>query len=299
MKNLPMNKQTIYALGFFDGVHLGHQALLWQAKALAEEKGCQAGVLTFTTHPDGLVSGAAPKLINTTGDRASLLRAFGMETVIEIPFDDRLKKTHWSNFLTALVNDGAAGFVCGSDFRFGSGGLGTAKKLAAFCEKKELAYAVVPQQLLDDIRVSSTHIRSLLENGDLREANRFLGHPHILTGTVIAGRGLGHTIGVPTANVCLPEELVCPKLGVYACKAMVEDKFYPTVTNIGSRPTVGGHQVRAESWLLDFEGDLYGKTLTLAFVEYLRPEEKFASLDELVAQIHKDAEKTREILGKT
>ena len=246
MKNLPMNKQTIYALGFFDGVHLGHQALLWQAKALAEEKGCQAGVLTFTTHPDGLVSGAAPKLINTTGDRANLLRAFGMETVIEIPFDDRLKKTHWSDFLAALVNDGAAGFVCGSDFRFGSGGLGTAKKLAAFCEKRELAYAVVPQQLLDDIRVSSTHIRSLLENGDLREANRFLGHPHILTGEVIHGKELGRTIGIPTANLALPEEICRLPFGVYACKAQVEQRIYMAVTNIGSRPTVGGHRVTVE-----------------------------------------------------
>ena len=298
MKNLPMNKQTIYALGFFDGVHLGHQALLWQAKALAEEKGCQAGVLTFASHPDGLVSGAAPKLINTTGDRANLLRAFGMETVIEVPFDDRLKKTHWSNFLAALVNDGAAGFVCGSDFRFGSGGLGTAKKLAAFCEKRELAYAVVPQQLLDDIRVSSTHIRSLLQCGNIEEAEKFLGHRHSFTGTVVKGQQLGRKLGTPTANLSLPAELLSLPFGVYICRAKAEGIDCPAVTNIGIRPTVSGENVTIEPWLLDYEGDLYGQELTLEFCRYLRPERKFPSLAELQEEILKNGEQTRKFFEK-
>lgn len=294
-----MNRQTIYALGFFDGVHLGHQALLTQTRLLAAEKGCDAGAVTFTTHPGALVSGVAPKLINTAADRAKLLRGFGADNIIELPFDDTLKKTHWSVFLTDLVENGAAGFVCGSDFRFGANGSGTAEKLAAFCEERKLAYSIVPQQLLDGVRVSSTHIRGLLEEGNITDANRFLGHPHILTGTVTAGRGLGHTVGIPTANVLLPPELVLPKPGVYACRAMAEGKVYSAVTNIGSRPTVGGHQLRAESWLLDFDGNLYGKILTISFVDYLRPEEKFPNVDVLVAQIRKDAEKTRKILEKT
>ena len=294
-----MNKKTIYALGFFDGVHLGHQALLSACRSLAAERNCYAGVVTFATHPDALVGGVSPRLINTSRDRADLLQAFQVDKILELPFDDGLKNTPWSAFLSQLLQQDAAGFVCGSDFRFGAGGAGTAEKLEGFCRENGLACSIVPQQFLNGIRVSSTHIRSLLENGDVAEANRYLGHPHILTGTVIAGRGLGHTFGIPTANVCLPEELVCPQLGVYACQATVDGKTYPAVTNIGSRPTVGGHQVRVESWLLDFAGDLYGKTLTLAFAAYLRPEEKFASVEELVAQIRKDAEKTRKILEKT
>jgi len=294
-----MNKKTIYALGFFDGVHLGHQALLRACRELAAENGCNAGVVTFTSHPDALVSGAAPLLINTAADRKRLLHRFEIDPVIELPFDDALKKTNWDSFLEQLTAGGAAGFVCGSDFRFGAKGSGTAEKLASFCESRNMAYSVVPQQLLDGIRVSSTHIRGLLENGDLAEANRFLGHAHTLSGTVTAGRGLGHTIGIPTANMLLPPELIRPKLGVYACQAWVDDKVYPAVTNIGSRPTVGGHQVRAESWLLDFAGDLYGKTLTLSFCDYLRPEQKFQTLEDLVDQIRKDGEKVRKILGKS
>lgn len=291
-------KKTIYALGFFDGVHLGHQALLAACRELAKTNGCKAGALTFAVHPDALVSGNAPTLINTIEDRAGLLKAYGMDEVVVLPFDKDLMNTHWAAFLTALVSDGAAGFVCGSDFRFGCGGLGTAKKLAAFCEKRELPYAVVPQQLLDGIRVSSTHIRQLLASGDVENACRFLGHPHVFTGEVISGRGLGRTIGVPTANLQIPDGILLPKNGVYACIAHVNGKNYPAVTNIGNRPTVDGHHVTVEPWLLDFDGDLYGKTLSLAFVAYLRPEKKFDSLEELKAEIEKNAAETRKIFDK-
>ena len=288
-------EKTIFALGFFDGVHLGHQALLSEAGKLAKELGAKTGVVTFSDHPDGLVFGSAPKLLNTAPDRNGLLRAYGAEVIWELPFDKEVMNTHWGNFLSQLVESGAAGFVCGDDFRFGSGGLGTPKKLAAFCEKRGLAYAIVPQQEIDGVRVSSTYIRELLENGEMEQVNRFLGHPHVLTGEVVEGRQLGRTIGVPTANMRIPEGLAVPKLGVYAGSALVDGKAYLTVTNIGSRPTVGGHQVRVESWLLDFEGDLYGKTLTLAFLKFLREEKKFDSLEELKEQILKDAQQVRKL----
>ena len=288
-------EKTVYALGFFDGVHLGHQALLREAVRLAAEAGAAPGVVTFSTHPDGLVSGSAPKLLNTREERNGLLRAAGIESIFELPFDEKVKNTHWSSFLRQLVEMDAAGFVCGDDFRFGAGGLGTPKKLEAFCKKQGIPYAIVPQQTLDGVRVSSTHIRHLLENGEMEQACRFLGHPHILTGEVVEGRQLGRTLGIPTANVLLPEGLAVPKLGVYACKTVVDGKVYSAVTNIGSRPTVGGHQVRAESWLLDFEGDLYGKTITLALLKFLRPEQKFDSLDDLKRQVLEDAEQVRKL----
>lgn len=288
-------EKTIYALGFFDGVHLGHQALLKACRELAKANGCKAGAITFAVHPDALVSGNAPALLNTIKDRANLLVAYGMDVVVELPFDRELMTTHWSDFLTQLVNDGAAGFVCGNDFRFGAGGSGTAKKLSGFCESRQLPFAVVPQQLLDGIRVSSSHIRELLASGELENASRFLGHPHVFTGEVVPGRGLGRTIGAPTANLQIPEGVLLPKEGVYACAAHVNGKNYPAVTNIGSRPTVGGHHVTIESWLLDFEGDLYGQKLTLIFYRYLRPEKKFDSLEELQAEIQKNAAESRKI----
>ena len=288
-------EKTIFALGFFDGVHLGHQALLREAVRLANELGVKPGAVTFSAHPDGLVSGSAPKLLNTAEDRNGLLRAYGMENILELPFDEEVKNTHWASFLSQLTMAGAVGFVCGDDFRFGSGGLGTPKKLEAFCKKRGLHYAIVPQQEVDGVRVSSTHIRTLLEQGEMEQVNRFMGHPYLLTGEVVKGRGLGHTIGIPTANVLIPEGLAVPKLGVYAGVTVLDGTVYQTVTNIGSRPTVGGHQVRMESWLLDFEGDLYGKPITLALLNFLRPEKKFDSLEELKAQILKDAQQVREL----
>ena len=289
-----MKQKIIYALGFFDGVHLGHQALLKAAVELAADTGAIPGAVTFSSHPDSLVLGQSPKLLNTGEDRNALLGAFGIQSILELPFDENVKNTHWSSFLSQLVDAGAAGFVCGDDFRFGAGGLGTPKKLEAFCKKRGLPYAIVPQQTLDGVRVSSTHIRQLLEQGEMEQANRFLGHPHILTGEVVEGRKLGRTIGIPTANVELPAQLAVPKLGVYAGLAVVDGKQYRAVTNIGFRPTVGGHQVRAESWLLDFAGDLYGKRITLIFMNFLREEKKFNSLEQLKEQILQDAQRVRE-----
>lgn len=291
-----MEQKTIYALGFFDGVHLGHQTLLEECKRLAQESGCQAGAITFSTHPDGLVLGKSPGLLNTSDDRARLLYSFGIDTVKEIPFDRETMTTHWSVFLNSLVAAGACGFVCGSDFRFGSGGLGTPKKLAAYCEKRGLPYAVVPEQTMDGERISSTRIRRALEQGDLDNVSRLLGHPHVLTGEVVSGKQLGRTLGFPTANLPFPEELAAPKFGVYVSVALVGDKTYMALTNLGVCPSVNGQGVTAEVHLLDFDGDLYGKEITVAFHAFLRPEKKFTSLEELKAQIGKDVAAVRETL---
>lgn len=296
-----MKERTIYALGFFDGVHLGHQSLLDACRKLAQENSCQTGVVTFTSHPDTLVSGKTPALINTIEDRKRLLCSFGMDTVVGLPFDKALMQKPWQDFIRMLRDKpyNAAGFVCGSDFRFGDKGEGTAETLQQYCNAAGISCAIVPLQELDGIRVSSTYIRSLMQQGNISQVNRFLGHPHILSGQVVPGRGLGHTINIPTANLLLPEGLITPKEGVYACKAAVDNREYLAVANIVSRPTVGGHQVRAESWLLDFDGDLYGKQLTLSFYEYLRPEKKFSNLEELRAEILRNAAQTRKILEKS
>ena len=288
-----MNK-TIYALGFFDGVHIGHAALLLECRRLADAQGCKAAAVTFSSHPDTLVLGKTPSLINTIEDRIRLLKAYGMDDVIVLPFDKKMQTMFWQDFLDSLVESyGAAGLVCGHDFRFGNRGEGNAALLQAYCQKKNLPCAVVPEQKLGKIPVSSTHIRTLLEEGRMKEAADFLGHPHILTGEVVTGRKLGRTLGIPTANISIPEDVVQLPFGVYACKALAEEKEYLAVTNIGNRPTVGGHRITVEPWLLDFEGDLYGKPLTLQFFRFLRPETKFSSLDALKEEILKNAAQTR------
>ena len=294
-----MKEKVIYALGFFDGVHLGHQALLAACRELAAQLGCKAGAVTFDVHPESLVAGKAPQLLTSVQDRSRLLLDIGLLQALQVlPFDEQLRKQHWRSFLESLLELGAAGFVCGDDFRFGYRGEGNAALLAGFCREKGLPWAIVPGQDLDGARISSTRIRLLLEQGQIAQATRLLGHRHTLSGTVVPGRGLGHTIGIPTANLQVPEGILLPKSGVYACQALAEGKLYPAVTNIGSRPTVKGSHVTVEPWLLDFQGDLYGKTVTLSFHEYLRPEEKFPSLEELKAQILKDAAKTRALLSQ-
>ena len=291
-----MKEKTIYALGFFDGVHIGHAALLRECRRLADEHDCTAAVVTFSSHPDTLVLGKTPKLINTIEDRVRLLKAAGMDDVVVLPFDKAMQTLPWQEFLTLLREHyGAAGLVCGHDFRFGNRGEGNARLLQDYCKATGMPCAVVPEQKLHDVTVSSTHIRGLLETGQMEEAARFLGHPHALTGKVVSGRKLGRTLGIPTANLSIPEEVVSLPFGVYACKAHVAGNEYLAVTNIGNRPTVGGHRITVEPWLLDFAGDLYGQELTLCFYRFLRSERKFPSLDALKAEIMKNAAECRKI----
>lgn len=291
-----MNHPIIYALGFFDGVHLGHQALLKQCRELADSLGCQAGVVTFLGQPPKLNK---TPLINTAADRRRLLERYGMDTILELPFDKKLMRMPYMTFFRMLLQRyDAAGMVCGHDFRFGFQGEGNAEKLRNACADAGIPCVVVPEQRLDGITISSTHIRSLLEQGAVECAMKFLGHPHIFTGTVVPGRHLGRTIGVPTANLVLPDGLLMPKCGVYACRTTIDGKSYPAVTNVGNRPTVQAENVTVEPWILGFDGDLYGQSLTLEFYQYLRPVIKFPSLEDLKIQIRKDAEQTNKFFEK-
>ena len=291
-----MKNKTIYALGFFDGVHIGHGALLETCREVAREGRQSSGVVTFSSHPDTLVLGQTPRLLNTPEDRERLLRRrYGVDTVVTLPFDKKMRDMPWKAFLELLRREyGAAGFVCGADFRFGAGGTGNAGLLAIYCRSESLPWAVVPEQTLDGIRISSTYIRELIENGEMSTAVKFLGHPHILTGQVIHGRHLGSTLGIPTANLHLPQSLAVPRFGVYMCRCMVDGKAYPAVTNVGTRPTVNGQNVTVEPWILDYEGDLYGREIALEFYAFLRPERKFPDLQALKAEIVHNAQQTRD-----
>ncbi len=293
-------KNTIYALGFFDGVHIGHTALLSECRNLAKGHGCSAGVVTFAAHPDTLVRGNTPRLINSQQDREWLLREqYHMEILLNLPFDENMRAMPWETFLDMLRKHyDAAGFVCGEDFRFGHMGEGNAQKLKEYCNRENLPCCIVPDQTIGGIRVSSTYIRQQLEDGDMATAVKFLGHPHILSGTVVHGKALGRKLGVPTANLQLPEGLAIPKFGVYACSCLIDGKRYPAVTNLGTRPTVSGSGITVEAWILDYSGDLYDRKLTLEFHYFLRPEQKFPTLEALKEEIRKNAEETRTYLKR-
>ena len=287
------NDKRVFALGFFDGVHLGHQALLAECCALAKALDVQAAAITFLSHPQSLFLKEPPLLISTDRDRELLLRRYGVGPSYKFPVTKEVMSTRWEVFLDQLREFGAVGFVCGDDFHFGFKGEGNSEKLKIYCADRGIPCVILPEQSLDGIRISSTYIRRQLETGDMATAVRFLGHPYTLTGQVVRGQQIGRTLGVPTANILLPEGIVVPKFGVYACRCLVDGQWYPAVTNIGTRPTVSGTGITVEPWILDFSGDLYGKAITLEFHRFLRPERKFPDLDALRQQIRMDAADTR------
>lgn len=287
------NEKRIYALGFFDGVHLGHQALLAACCDLAKQQGCGTAAITFDAHPLSLFSQQVPTLISTIRDRCTLLRRFGIGQIHSFCVTKEVMSTPWDTFLEHLLDQGAAGFVCGDDFHFGHRGEGNVQKLAAFCRARELPCVIVPEQTKDGKRISSTLIRAFLESGQMQAAAEFLGHPHMLTGVVMHGKKLGRKLGVPTANLSIPAGIVVPKFGVYVCRAIIDGCSFPAVANVGIRPTVSGSGITVEPWILDFTGDLYGKEITLEFYDFLREETKFPDLTALQAQIHADAAQTR------
>lgn len=288
----------IYALGFFDGVHLGHQELLKTCCDLARAHGCRTAAITFDRHPKSLFTNTPTVLISTIPDRELLLQRYGIDSVRVLPVTRDIMDIPWQDFLQMLLEDGARGFVCGDDFHFGHRGEGDAEKLTAFCREKNIPCAVVPEQTVGSIRISSTYIRRQIETGDMATAVRFLGHPYTLTGTVVHGRKLGRTLGIPTANLHLPAGLAIPRFGVYACSVLIDGKRYPAVTNIGTRPTVDGEGITVEPWILDYSGDLYGREITIEFYKFLRSEQKFPSLEDLQAEIRRNAEETRTLIQR-
>ena len=291
------HNKRIFALGFFDGVHLGHQALLTECVRLARAVDAEPAAITFECHPQSLFRSDVPPLLTTLTDRFRLLMRYGIDRVYPFSVTKEVMGKQWRDFLEELMEKGAAGFVCGDDFRFGRGGAGNARMLREFCRERKLPCVLVPEQTLNGVRISSSYIRRQIETGDMATAVRFLGHGHMLTGTVVTGRKLGRKLGFPTANITLPAGVIVPRHGVYACRAFVGEQSYMAVCNVGSRPTVQGHQIRTETWLLDFDGDLYGRDVTLEFLWFLRPEQKFESLDALKAAVLKDAENTRKFFA--
>ena len=297
-----MAKGKVIALGYFDGVHMGHGGLLQKARQMAESMDATAAAVTFHPHPSVLLTGRSVPLLTTLEDRKWLMQTlYGIEEVLTLPFDRAMMTLSWERFLTEVLfhHHKIAGLVCGHDFRFGHRGEGTAQTLAAFCRERGIPCAVIQEIQLEGKTASSTLIRSLLTQGDMAGAVRFLGHPHILTGTVCHGSHLGSTWGIPTANVPISPELAVPAYGVYATRVTVEGKTYDAVTNVGTHPTVGDTSApQAETWLMDFDGDLYGKTVRIDFYHRLRGEQKFPSVEALVAEIRKNAEETRAFFAK-
>jgi len=302
-----VEKKRCIALGFFDGIHIGHSALMRKVLEISENSGkisdaetLVPSVITFDTHPLSLVSGIAIPLINSPEDRAGLIhRVFGIDDIIFLHFDRATANMPWDNFIAHIVDEfGARHLVAGHDFKFGSGGKGNRVLLEQKCAEIGIGCDIIPEIKYDGVKSSSTYIRELIANGDIERANVFLGHPHILTDVVRYGYRLGRTLGTPTINMCFSEGVLIPAHGVYATKVYLEDEIgHIGVTNIGMRPTVDNSgKITAETHILDYQGNLYGRQVRIEFHARLRPEIKFSSIDQLKAQIQEDCDNTRRIL---
>lgn len=292
-----MTKQKVMALGFFDGIHVGHAALINKIKQRAEETGAEPAVLTFDVHPDNLVFKKIVPLINSAEDRENILsRCFGIDDVVVIHFSQRVMHMDWQDFIDELIDEmNLRWIVVGHDFCFGYKGLGTAEKLKAYCAERGVGCDIIPAVCRDGVVVSSTLIRQLIETGEMEKANEYLGHPHTLTDVIRTGYHLGTKMGTPTINMSFPQGVIIPRHGVYAAMAYIDGQEYMSVTNVGIRPTVSDSgNVNVESFLLDFCGNLYGHRARIDFYKFLRPERKFDDVNELAAQIKSDAQTTRE-----
>ena len=294
-----MEDSRVIALGFFDGVHIGHGALLKRTRDAADRLGLRAAALSFDLHPDTLVFGRPVPLLNTMQEREQLIKdRWNIDEVIFIHFDRAMMEMPWESFVDdyLITRLHAAHLVCGHDFHFGARGEGTAEKLKNKCRCLGIGCDIIPKVTLDNQLISSTVIRQLLTAGDTMEAARFLGHPHLITGTVVRGQGLGHTIGIPTANLIFEDGVLVPAYGVYAATVLVEGRIYPAVVNIGLHPTVGAlEKPVVEACLLDFSGDLYDKRLEVSLFHRLRSEQCFPSVPALQAQIEQDKQATRRL----
>ena len=288
--------KRVIALGFFDGVHLGHQALMKTTRERAAALGAVPSVISFDQHPDTLVRGVPVPLINSVAGRKELIgRIGGIDDVIMIHFDERFMHTPWQDFLRIVKEElGAVHLVIGYDFCCGWRGEGTAARIAQWCAENGLGCDAIGKVVLDGVTVSSTYIRSLVADGEMEKADRYLGHPHVLIDTVGYGYRIGRQIGAPTINTRIPEGVIVPRHGVYATRVWLPDGAHAAVTNIGVRPTFGeGNELTVESNILDFSGDLYGAQIRLEFFAFLRDERRFESAEALRREIEKNIEQTR------
>lgn len=293
-------KGAVVAIGNFDGVHLGHQALIAEGRRLAAALGAPFGILAFEPHPQEFFRKGGEKFrLTPFRPKAEMLCGLGVDVMFAVPFNARLAAMPAESFIAeVLVNGlGVRHVITGGDFQFGKGRGGDAALLAAEGARLGFGASVFSVVMAEgDHKISSTDIRAALKRGDPRAAARLLGHPWTVEGHVRGGDKRGRTIGFPTANISLKGYLE-PALGVYAVRVAGIGRTFEGVANFGRRPTFDKKDTLLEVHLFDFDGDLYGRHLDVSLIDYIRPERKFSGLDELKAQIAADSQTARTVLA--
>jgi riboflavin kinase/FMN adenylyltransferase len=293
---------VVVALGNFDGVHLGHQAVLRRAVEAGRERGSRVVAATFDPHPRAVLgAGASPKILTPMGLRREALLRYGADEVRAITFDLDLSKKSPREFVRdVLVGEmGAEAVVVGENFRFGHRAAGDVRDLASLMEEMGgTAYLVPVCGAGEHGEISSTRIRALLSEGDVAQASGLLGRSYVLRGEVVEGDGRGRTIGFPTANVRPDPVALVPARGVYAGYVRVGEETFAACSNVGVAPTFDRAESRVEAHLLDFDGDLYGSVVDVEFAWRIRDERRFSGVEELKEQIQRDVEHARLLTRK-
>lgn len=286
---------TAVALGNFDGIHLGHQKLISSMVARSKEAGLKPSLLLFKNHTRKTINNNSPKIITINEQKFKLAESLGVEIIYLIDFDEKLMKLSGEEFVKNIILDkiNAKLVTVGFDYRFGYKASGDVNYLNELASKYDFSVKVVEPVYVDNAIVSSSKIRELIANGKIGETIRNLGRPYSLIGKVVPGSNRGNKLGFPTANIELVDNYVIPKTGVYVTSTIIDNKKYISATNIGYNPTFNEDILKIETHILNFEGNIYGKTIEIEFIDFLRDDIKFDNSGDLIEQMKKDVELVR------
>lgn len=297
---LPITPEaSVVTVGFFDGVHLGHRAVLEATVVAARDRGLPAVAVTFDRHPrEILTPGREPRLLTTVERKAALIEGLGVDLLVVLEFTEEFSRWPADRFMGEVLRDGlhARHCVMGANFTFGHRALGTVDTLIERGGRYGFGAERVELRDLEGLTVSSSAVRDAVSRGDLEWARRALGRRFVLDGTVVSGAGRGQGLGYPTANLRTWPRLLLPGQGIYAGRAKVDGRAHVAAIDVGTNPTFGTEPLHVESYLLDFDGDLVGRPMAVEFWAFLRPEVRFESPEELVAAMDDDVDRTRALV---
>ena len=296
LDKIKLNYPSVVTLGKFDGMHTGHQKLIKKVDEIAEERGLQAVMFTFDAPPQAKIGNSGYKLIVTKNEKRILARKFGIDVLVECPFNENIRNMSAGDFISGVLADRlrAKAVVAGTDFRFGKNRQGDADFLKANALSFGFDVFIIEKEKDGERDISSTYIREELAAGNIEKVNRLLGFEYFILGEVVGGMHIGRNLGFPTINMIPESDKLLPPNGVYASLTDVDGVTYKSISNIGVKPTVGGKELGIETFILDFSGDLYGKSAQVRLLKFIRPEKKFASVEELKKQVGIDIENRKE-----
>ena len=292
---------TVVALGCFDGVHLGHKAVIGEAVRIARQLSVKCAVWTFEESPRNFFSPGVSPSITGYEEKRRLMRSLGVDIFVCIPFDAKTGSASPEEFFEDVLVKKlkAVHVVCGFNYSFGKGGVGNASLLRELCESRGIGFDALEAVTLDGEVVSSSRIRSALDAGDMENARIYLGHRFAIDTIVISGQRLARRLGFPTVNQVFEPRILVPRRGVYVTRVYFDSRKFYGITNVGMRPTVKSDILCAETHIFGFDGDLYGKKVRVEFLHFLRPEVEFESVDSLAEQVKRDIEEAKKYLTAT